>query len=206
MATEDTIIKIFKMLSTAYPGSDVNQETVKLYMRLLEDIPDDVLETATLDVIGRSTFFPRISELRRASADIQTSASRIPNAYDAWQEVSQALPLYGRDHRPTFSHPLIEQTVDALGWRNLCLSVNQVSDRARFIEAYQTYHKRAQDDAVTLPQVRALAERLRMPGQPVGHLPPGDGCGERNWLESDDDGDYRRAHFQTEVMDRGESA
>lgn len=162
--SENAVFKCFKILVAAYPGTSIDDSTGKLYARLLADLPDDILEAAVLDHISRSIWFPKVAELRSACAELMHGTGRYaPDAYSAWAEVSQAIPQYGSWRRPPFSHPLIEQTVDAMGWRNLCLSTNQTSDRMRFVEAFDIYKSRQLDDAVTLPQIAALTERFRLP-------------------------------------------
>ncbi len=172
MANEQTVLRVIRLLSVAFPSRDVTEELVMLYSATLKDIPDDVLEAATLDVISRNIFFPSIGEIRAAAVNIATGIERYQTAAEAWGEVSRAIVRYGRDRQPQFENPVTEKTVNALGWRNLCLSTNQISDRARFIEAYNTYLQRARDDATMLPQVRALAEKFRAPGMRTGWIAP----------------------------------
>lgn len=186
MAVESTILKSLALLSAAYPRHEIADATPELYLHLLADIPDEILEAATLDHISRSTFYPTIAELRAAAANLATGADRLPTAYDAWQEVSQAIVRFGRDRKPDFANPILERTVSALGWRNLCLSTNQIADRARFIEAYNEFLHRAREQSVALPQVRALAARLAAPGEPAGRLPLGE---DLSGDESDSTGD-----------------
>lgn len=162
--SEQGVFKCFKILISAYPGTEIDESTGKLYTQLLADIPDNILEAAVLDHITRSIWFPKVAELRTACSELSYGTGRYaPDAYESWSEVARKIPAYGRDNRPEFSHPLIERTVDALGWRNLCLSTNQVSDRARFIEAFDRLKHREIDETVTLPQIKALTERFRLP-------------------------------------------
>ena len=171
MTKAETIAKILLLLSAAYPNARLAEETPVLYERLLADIPDELLETAVMDHIARSPFYPKVSELRQAAANIATGIYEIPPAAEAWGELARLIPAYGRDNQPEIENPITARVVAALGWRNLCISTNQVADRARFIEAYNEYKKRAADRCVTLPAVRQLAAKMRMPGLPPGSLP-----------------------------------
>ncbi len=168
MTSKNEILKLLKLLTSSYPGVDLYEETADIYYAVLKDIPYDVLKTAALDHISRSPWFPKVSELRKAAVDIALNSRSFPNAYDAWGELEYAMRRWGRDRKPDFDNPVLESTIAALGWRNLCMSTNQVADRARFIEAYNLYRQRTIDDAVTLPQVRELAARL---GGKPGNLP-----------------------------------
>lgn len=160
MTSKNEILKLLKILSSTYPSYNLAEETPDIYFAVLQDIPYDVLKTAALDHISRSPWFPKVSELRKAAVDIALDSRQFPNAYDAWGEAERAMRRWGRDHKPDFDNPVLERTIAALGWRNLCMSTNQVADRARFIEAYNIYRQRRVDEAVTLPQVRELSDRL----------------------------------------------
>jgi tetratricopeptide (TPR) repeat protein len=172
MANKQQILEILTILTAAYPRTEITEPTVRLYQEALADIPDDVLRASALDHISRSTFFQAVAELRSSAADIALDTRRFPTAFDAWQQAFRAMVDYGRDRKPDFDNPILEKTLFALGWRNLCMSTNQVADRARFIECYNIFLKRAKDDAVTLPQVKDLAARLCGRLQPAALIAP----------------------------------
>ena len=173
MASEQTVLKILRLLAMAFPARELGEDAVNLYLATLADIPDEILEAATLDVISKNTFFPAVSELRAAAANLATGLDHFQTAAEAWGEVCRLILRWGRDREPQeWSNPITAKTVAALGWRNLCLSTNQVADRARFIETYNTYLQRAKSEAVTLPQVRRLSEKFRMPGLQPGWIAP----------------------------------
>jgi hypothetical protein len=173
MTSKNEILKLLKILAATYPGYDLGEDTPDIYYSVLKDIPFDVLKTAALDHISRSPWFPKVCELRKAAVDIAMDSRRFPNAYDAWGEMDYAIRRWGRDRKPDFDNPVLERTIASLGWRNLCMSTNQVADRARFIEAYNIYLQRSIDEAVTLPQVKALSAKLggRLPASVVPELP-----------------------------------
>jgi hypothetical protein len=160
MTSKNEILKLLKILASTYPGYNLTEDTPDVYFAVLNDIPYDVLKTAALDHISRSPWFPKVSELRKAAVDIALDSRRFPNAYDAWGEMEYAMRRWGRDRKPDFDNAVLERTIAALGWRNLCMSTNQVADRARFIEAYNIYRQRSIDEAVTLPQVKELSAKL----------------------------------------------
>ena len=163
MADIKDITEIMMVLQTAYPNTELGEYTPRLYLELLQDIPSEVLKNAVLHCISKSPFYPKISEIRRAAAEIRLNNTNIPTAHEAWGMVSRAIPAYGRNSRPEFPHRLIDRTVSALGWYNLCISTNQIADRARFIEAYDIFREKDVDEVVVLQQVKDLAERLASP-------------------------------------------
>jgi hypothetical protein len=170
MATQETIFRILTLLTAEYPEKEVTPETPGLYEALLIDVPDEVLEAAVLDHISKSKWYPKISELRDIAIDMQTGTSRLPPAAEAWGTAYKAMVEYGRSRKPDFDNPVLEQTIKALGWRNLCMSTNPIADRARFIQAYDQYKERNRVENVTLPGIKALAEKLQAPGLPAGHI------------------------------------
>ena len=141
MATRSEVIRILAVLSAAYPkeAAAYGEKTVtgELYIRMLADIPGQWLEAGALQHISNSTWFPLIAELRNAAFDLQESVQPLPDAYAAWAEVRNLIPRITHLGTPTFSHPLIQETVDLFGWRYLCLSEDMVPDRAHFIKAYE---------------------------------------------------------------------
>jgi len=158
--SEDAVYKVIKMLGAAYGKDNIEPETIVLYVRMLADIDDHVLEQSCLEHISKSQWFPKISELRKSAACMSLSARLIPSAYQAWEELNAGIVRYGHSNEPEWSHPIVQQTVQSLGYYNLCMSTNQVADRARFIEAYGDYKDRFIDDEVTLPEIKMLASKM----------------------------------------------
>jgi hypothetical protein len=156
MATEEEVLYVLAILSAAFPNFQMADQTPEVYVRLLEDIPKEVLEAGALDHISRSVFFPKVAELRKAAADIAMNKQGIPIATEAWGEATKAMRYYGRNNKPDFDNPILEKTIEALGWYDLCMSTNAVADRARFIEAYNAFIEKQSMGAVTLPEVKRL--------------------------------------------------
>lgn len=160
MATGSTLQKVLLMLKIAYPDAKLEEKSPKLYERMLADIPDEVLEQATLDHISRSQWFPKISELRRAAARLTGGIEQQQTGIEAWNDVNTAIRTLGRGGDPEFRNPVTAHVVRMMGWRDLCMSENQISDRARFIDAYDQFQTRAVSEAVSLPSVRELARKF----------------------------------------------
>ena len=71
---------------------------------------------------------------------------------------------------PHFDDSRITRAVEAIGgWRFVCTSPEemQVSNRARFIAAYETIEKRDRDEIRLLPQVREIVTTLSAGGLPA---------------------------------------
>jgi hypothetical protein len=154
------ISKIVLMLVLAYPRQAVSKQTIGLYEKFLADIDQDMLEQAAKSHIATSQWFPTIAELRSAVTQIVSAAAKLPSAAEAWGEVVEQMKLTGSYKRPTFSSPVIARLVDSFGWQELCMSENAISDRARFIDAYDVMVKREQHTMTLLPETREHIDRL----------------------------------------------
>ena len=168
MASSETVTRMFGLLTANWPTYAWNEATVAVYEECLSDLPDEVLEAATLSCIGSATFFPKIGELRGAAFDIVLTNEGLPSVLEAWQDVKRNVKA-SVSHR-SWSHPFVEQAINMLGGlKEFGFSEVEMeaSWRAQFIRAYETLTKRQRDDALMLPRVRdvihQLAESRRIP-------------------------------------------
>lgn len=157
----ETTLDVLEFLMNAYPNKAIGEETIAIYLRLLSDIPADVLKAAALAHVTKSAFFPAVAELRDAAAGLMERAMNVPTAYDAWDEVCQRIATHGHYRLPEFSHPLVKKAVDGCGgWVTLCMSENQIADRARFFQVYEVYQGRQKEDNRMLPEVAGMISSL----------------------------------------------
>ena len=166
MASEIEILKVLKILEDVYPNYCLSSSAVEVYVKLLVDIPGDLLEHAALEHISRSTFFPTIAELRTAAFDIIDTVNIIPTDYEAWAVVQAEIRRVGYAGQPDFIHILVAKAVEMLGWRYLCLSENPVADRAHFVQAYQGLRENARRDARRLQRVQRYIAARQASNQP----------------------------------------
>ena len=82
MASRDEVSDVLAVIAAAYFMITVPKETIRLYVKELEDVPADDLLGAAQDHIKCSRFFPTIAELR--------------TGYDGWL-VSNRKLLSGRE-------------------------------------------------------------------------------------------------------------
>lgn len=160
MSNLTDIAQIIDVMSAAFPNFSFTEKTVEIYYQTLNDIPSDELKAATLHCITESgrKFAPSVGEIRGAVSQLRGMSSNVPSSYEAWEEVLQQFRDAGYYRDPVFSHPLIDRAVRSLGWRELCQSENQVSDRMRFIQCYEQLLDRATRENMLLPEVRGYLE------------------------------------------------
>ena len=153
---EIEITKLILVLAATYPTVQVSTETVNVYVRMLKDIPLEVLTTSVEQCMAESEFFPTIARLRNKALALVAPERKDPMA--AWGEVIKEIHRAGFYRSPHFGDPLIAKAVECLGWHYLCSSENVVADRAHFAKVYEQFVEREAQDARLLPQARRLRE------------------------------------------------
>jgi hypothetical protein len=125
-----------------------------------------VLAAAAQLHTSRNDFFPKPAQLMRAAVEIMGSAggrSGAPDPYAAWEMLQAEIRRAGYQGAPRFEAPAIAEVVKRLGWRQLCLSDNQVSERARFLDCYRRIVESEVQQALMPPAVQKLiAANLRL--------------------------------------------
>ena len=172
MASEPCIGKMFRLLREVWPkeAGTISPVTMEVYARVLADIPDDLLQAATVQVLAKATYWPKPAEIRREAIGLRWP-DELTGA-EAWGRVGAYIrkwPAGGRLIGDTHVDPpaLPERTrraVNAIGGlAYLRTSENPVADRARFCDVYDVLTRRATEHAQMLPEVRAVVERLQAP-------------------------------------------
>jgi len=164
--------KIVYFVAAAYPSFTVKQDMLEAYHAILGDLEPGLLKAAALQLASeKRAFFPSAGELRTAAFDLLERGSGVPTASEAWGEVKLQIGAVGYVGTPEFSHPLIDQAVRIIGWRDLCMSNNAVAERARYIQAYEALLGRQRTEVAMLPQVRDTV--LALSGGEHGRLGSG---------------------------------
>jgi hypothetical protein len=163
LTTRGDIAGLLDLLKAAVPSYNPEAGTAEVFYRLLSDVPRDLLEAAVIACIterGRA-FAPSIGEIRGAAGALQTQAAGLPTALEALGEVL-AMPPDMRDRQlyksrneagewvyelrqRKFSHPVVEQVAQQMGWPRTFPGDNPAVDRAQFIRAYEAEVERLLD-------------------------------------------------------------
>lgn len=179
--------KIVAMLITAWPDSwrflDEKQQAYQrqLYREFLADLDYAVADAAVRRLIGSNKKMPAVAEIRAVCMDL--TQGRADRGGEAWGKILKLIGRYGMNRTPmlrpppnatvaidreaTFfvDDPVLFRVIDAMGWRELCLSENQAADRARVIELYEQLALQATQDrnvAAIAPPIpfKALPQRV----------------------------------------------
>ena len=151
-------------LQTAYPWAQLfpNSQAMELWYRHLKDVPA-ALAQATVDQ------WMEINAKPPTIADIRAGADHIVNSQsltweDAWEKVRRAISRYGY-MRGTEALAEMDvctrQTVQRLGWQQLCLSDNADAVRANFRKCYNTIEKREREKRLISSTTRACIAEIQ---------------------------------------------
>jgi hypothetical protein len=149
------------LLAAAYPNTQIGGETLTVYARTLADIPLDVLDAAIAQCLAESEFFPTVARLREKAISLSRPSGLRLTAAEAWEQVRREIWRTGSYGDPHFADPLVNRAVAVVGWRELCLSENQVADRAHFFRVYEQLAERERQDERLLPESKELRQVLR---------------------------------------------
>lgn len=156
-----------------------NQAAVALWYRQLQDIPYPVA-CAVLDKwVATNKWSPSIADIREAVSEIQ-SGGPAPDWGEGWEETIRAIRRFGYYNEQEAMEsltPLTRETVRRLGFKTLCMSENDVADRANFRQIYEIVSKR-QTEARKIPL--PVREKIASLTAAFGALPE-----ESTQLESD---------------------
>lgn len=161
MADLKDIAKIMLIFEAAYPNWKPKELTPEVYLLDLRDIPSEELMAAVQHCRAEQgrAFAPSTGELRGAVMELRRASMNTPSSYDAWQEVCTQMRVNGGDYgNPVWSAPIVEKAVKLLGWRNLRMSEDPVSDRMRFIQCYSQLLERAEKETMLIPEVRGFIQ------------------------------------------------
>jgi len=164
--TKPDAIEALAVLTAAY-NREIPEQTLRIYVKALEDLDRDSLLGATTDLMVTSKFFPTVAELRRRAVEISAGGELPPDAYAAWFEIAEAAARVGRDRRPSWSHPAIGAALDQIGgYRRICDSELIGVERSHFLKAYDVLVERTLREA-QIPA--ALQSSLQQIGQGGDH-------------------------------------
>ena len=152
--------KLIAVLSAIWGDRNMPPERSAAYERALVDLDYEPANIAAERLMVSCKFLPSIAELREATFAAMRGERRM--GCDAWGDVLKAVSEYGYYRVPVFRDPVVARCVQAMTWQALCLSENQTSDRARFIELYDGLAEqwRVNELATGLPAHSALAAAL----------------------------------------------
>ncbi|MCH8877794.1 MAG: hypothetical protein IIA89_13390 [Chloroflexi bacterium] len=158
------ITKALAPLTSVFPNWKGTPETVSVYVRILADLPPELLEMAIVQLLSQDReFMPTPGTIRETALQLEDYASGRLSAPEAWGEAMRLIRGVGsaRLDQEGSGDDTLDQAMRAVGgWRAVGYSDNPTADRARFIEAYSTIDRREREERRMLPAVREHIAQL----------------------------------------------
>jgi hypothetical protein len=128
---------------------------VDTFAALLDDLSYEQVNAAVRVLLQTRTWMPSVADIRQTVLEFERGPVRAGG--QGWGDFLAAVGRYGAYRSPQFDDPLVARVVAALGWKELCLSENQVADRARFVELYDKLAAQGQREGQS-PMLAAARE------------------------------------------------
>lgn len=135
------------MLQLAYT-TDMSEERMLLYVRMLGDVNPVTLEQAVANVINRCKFLPSIAEVREECSALSAYVNaheELPTPQSAWERVIKCASTYGYEHGLEHLEGLTLKCAKSI-WSSfnplMGDEYNEASCRAQFIKQYEQEEKR----------------------------------------------------------------
>lgn len=117
------------ILRDAYPRQEFPDASVRLYVRMLDDLPGDEIERAVVRLIRRSRFLPSVAEIREEVAEARCS---LPTPAEAWSLATDAVTSFADMPEE------LRDSIRAVGGRFTILhGDNPATIRAQFMRDYE---------------------------------------------------------------------
>ena len=130
------------MLQLAYT-TDMSEERMLLYVRMLGDVNPVTLEQAVANVINKCKFLPTIAELREECSALSAYVNmhdEVETAQTAWEKVIKVAGTYGYDNGKEHLEGITLQAAKTI-WSSfdprMGHEYNEASCRAQFIKCYE---------------------------------------------------------------------
>ena len=129
--------EIVGRLRAAYPDPPMNEETQRLYARMLADLRYEDVDPVIDELIATVMKLPTVSRIRRAVIEPELD---LPTAEEAWTAIQT---------RAADVHDLVRRAAQLLGGTyNIRTSEDPELTRVRFAKVYEPLYRKAVDEAL----------------------------------------------------------
>ena len=145
--TEEVFKNGLSVLATQFPEKNFD---APILWDFLNDLTDKQYISAIKEIVASS------QEINKATNIIAVIRSKAicrdsKTAGEAWAEVLSQVSRIGSYGCPKFSSQAIQKSVDAIGWRQICLSETPMVERAHFLKIYETIAEREKNRMLSEP-------------------------------------------------------
>lgn len=162
----DIKLKLLSSYKTIFPQCRLDDEGMAMYIMLLSDISVNELKTAMFRLSEKSNFFPTVAEIKKQVKEIRDllyPKSHVKTADEAWSEVLDQMKIAFPYKAPVFSSKEIRDTVNTLGWMNICeTSTDKVGiTRAQFRDTYNAIIQRKTDREENMRIIASIPKSIK---------------------------------------------
>ena len=144
-------IKCIQVLECSYDKFNITSDKTKLMLwhDMLGDRSEVEFMLGVKKYIAANEFPPTIAGINKAIADVMMSDA--PDGMQGWDELQKAIRRFGMYREEEALASMSEQArlvTKAMGFKNLCISENQMADRAHFIKMFESRAVKEKDKVV----------------------------------------------------------
>ena len=163
-------------MKTYYPRESLipDNEAMELWYSALCDIQYGLAITFLQKWVMVEKWPPSIADIRAGC--MQILEEPLPDWGEAWRATIKAISRYGhmREREALDSLPkLTRETVERLGYQHLCMSENEIADRAQFRNVYEILLKRESEDRQLPIGLQETISQYRLGRGQTNALSPG---------------------------------
>lgn len=155
------LVKGLKSVYTS-PNFLPDGDSIKIWYNLLQDIPYNVASAAIQKYMMTEKFPPTVADIRDMVANVKMGDK--PLWSDGWEEVLIAIRKYGSYRENEAMESMSELTrmaVQRLGFRNICMSENIMTDRANFRMIFEQLAERNHTQMKIPMKLATMIEQIR---------------------------------------------
>lgn len=165
--TFDEFKTLAKGLKSAYttPNFLPDEYSIKVWYKFLADLPCDLATICIEKYIATNKYPPTIADIREIVASMIVGTS---DWSESWKNVTRFISLYGMPNEAKAYEAMDKNTREAvkrLGWKNLCMSQNQMADRANYRMVYEAVVKEQKDSLALPDNLRLKLSNIKLLGE-----------------------------------------
>mgnify|MGYP002795619152 FL=1 len=147
-----------------------DEDSIKIWYRLLQDIPYEVANVAIQRHMMTNKFPPTIAEIREQAA-LSVNNELNSDWGQSWEQVCRAIRLYGlwgTEEAIKGMDEITRQCVKRLGWKELCMSETPMQDRANFRMIFEELKLKTKQESALPLNIKESIAKLQSKQKMIG--------------------------------------
>ena len=175
--TRDEFKILVKGMKAIYsqPTFIPDQDAFNMWFALIGDLPYDVCNVSVQKYMLTNKFPPTVAEIREMAAGVVNGEQMTWG--ESWEQVKKAIRRYGMYNKAealASLDPLTRKCVESMGFTELCLSENEMADRAHYQRVFENYARREQTAKQMPLQLQQAIEMLQLKGDGLVRIGKGE--------------------------------